>query len=153
MAVLFLDIDGVLHPEQHGGATLTALPLLWHILHARPNTQVVISSPWRETRSLAELRALLTVGGGEDLAERIIDVTPVIPKDPKEHYRHREIECLAWLAANESRWPVAQRPVPWLALDDMMYWFSIPWWNLHLCDYRTGLTPEDVPKIIARLPE
>ena len=52
--VLMLDIDGVLHPGQSG--TLIYLPLLETWLRAHPDVDVVISSNWRETHTLDELR-------------------------------------------------------------------------------------------------
>lgn len=140
-----------LHPLQPRPEELfSATPLLWQIFRACPNLKVVISSSWRTTQNLAELRYLVTAGGGEDLAERIIGVTPFISRDPDDHNRCREIEILQWLGANETLWHISARPVRWLVLDDLAYWFSIPCWSLYLVDYRTGLLPADVPRVIAR---
>lgn len=149
--VLFVDIDGVLHPDPHDGSPLVARPLLWDILRACPETVVVVSSTWREHRTLEALRQQLTAGGGDDLATRIIDTSPILPPEPQGDYRHRARECLAWLAKNEGNWPAVERPVRWLALDDMPYWWGFDCAQLYRCDYRSGLTPADVPRIIARL--
>ncbi|MBS1198185.1 MAG: hypothetical protein H6R18_1970 [Proteobacteria bacterium] len=152
ISLIFLDFDGTLHPLQaHPGDMFCANPLLWQILRACPDVKVVISSSWRATRDLTELRDLVTAGGGEDLSDRIIDVTPSIHRDSRDNHRCREIEILDWLSANETRWPISARPVRWLALDDLAYWFSIPCWSLYLVDYRTGLVPSDVPRVISRL--
>ena len=71
--VLMLDIDGVLHPGQSG--TLIYLPLLETWLLAHPAVDVVISSNWRETHTLDELRAFFSI----ELRERVIGCTPVLP--------------------------------------------------------------------------
>lgn len=140
--VLFLDFDGVLHPQEHGGELFCRRPLLWDILRARPQVRVVFSTAWREKYALEELVAFATAGGGEDLAARFVGVTPIHPLDLAEECRHREKECLAWLAAN-------RHGGPWLAVDDVEQWFSCP--QLYLVDCETGLTAEDAARIIERL--
>lgn len=80
--VLFLDIDGVLHPARQlgslGPSTLYMqvgpfgwLPELAKVLRPVPSVQVVIHSSWRSTYALEELREMLT-----ELGERALDVTP-----------------------------------------------------------------------------
>lgn len=71
--VLMLDIDGVLHPGQSG--TLIYLPLLETWLRTHPDVDVVISSNWRETHTLDELRNFFSI----ELRERVIGCTPVLP--------------------------------------------------------------------------
>lgn len=71
--VLMLDIDGVLHPGQSG--TLIYLPLLETWLRAHSDVDVVISSNWRETHTLDELRNFFSI----ELRERVIGCTPVLP--------------------------------------------------------------------------
>ncbi len=71
--VLMLDIDGVLHPGQSG--TLIYLPLLETWLREHADVDVVISSNWRETHTLDELRGLFSM----ELRERVIGCTPVLP--------------------------------------------------------------------------
>lgn len=151
--ILFLDFDGVLHPEQEGRELFCKRPLLWEILRARPQIEVVFSTSWRESHPFEALVDFATAHGGEDLASRFVGTNPVLGKDHRDHYRHRERECLAWLAENELRYPIARRPLPWLALDDVAYWFAIPCWQLYTVDHRTGLTPADVSAILRRIPE
>jgi len=72
--LLFLDIDGVLHPDPpQPDQRLRSLPRLVEILRDHPQVEVVISSLWREHLSLDQLRDLFPA----DLRERIIDVTPI----------------------------------------------------------------------------
>ena len=72
--ILFLDIDGVLHPDPpQPDQRLRSLPRLVEILRDHPQVEVVISSLWREKLSLDQLRDLFPA----DLRERIIDVTPI----------------------------------------------------------------------------
>lgn len=152
--VLFLDFDGVLHPEVKTSdrEVFEKTPYLWEILRRVPEVEVVFSTSWKSQFPLDELIGFATSKGGEDLAHRFVGCTPVIPPvDPRENYRRREIECLAWLAENERRFPIHRRPPPWLALDDIPYWFTIPCWNLHVVDYRTGLTDADVEAVVKRL--
>lgn len=149
--VLFLDFDGVLHPEIPGREIFSQLPHLWDILRACPEVRVVFSTSWREKFPFDELVDMAISNGGEDLADRFIGITPVLPRGENGRQQIREQECLAWLAENEGRWPIGQRPVRWLALDDIHVWFSVPCWNLYVIDSETGLTAEDVPRIIERL--
>lgn len=150
--ILFLDFDGVLHPEPPKDR-FGRVPLIWALLRARPRVEVVFSTSWRELYPFDVLVKLVTAGGGEELAPRFIGTTPVLPKNPRDHYRHRELECLAWLAANQARYPIARRPLRWIALDDMVFWFTIPCWQLYAVDARTGLTEADLAALLKRIPE
>lgn len=133
--ILFLDFDGVLHPENHGGEVFSRMEYLWRILRACPNVEVVFSTSWRDHYPLDQMVDMVTSNGGEDLVHRFIGATP-------GPLNCREAECLAWLVAN-------QREGAWLALDDRADWFSGN--NLYLINGVTALTAEDVPRIIARL--
>src|SRR5437764_815182 len=96
--ILFLDFDGVLHPDPccHQDQLFCRLPLLEALLRELPSVDIVISSNWRANRSLGELRQLFS----PDIGRRIIGMTPLQPEDdpPSDltHYpRHAEIS--AWL--------------------------------------------------------
>jgi len=80
--ILFLDFDGVLHPETvlSTRVEFQHLPLLWRILCTVPEVEVVFATSWRNSRSLVELIAIVTRGGGEELAHRFIGVNPVVDK-------------------------------------------------------------------------
>lgn len=145
--IVFLDFDGVLHPETGDESGLFCCrPVLWSILRAQPDVDVVFSTSWREFYCPEALLDFVTAGGGEDLRPRFIGQTPVVPVVPgSDDYRRRELECLAWLSAHR------RDGARWLALDDVEYWFSDSSPNLYLVDYLTGLTDEDLPAILERL--
>ena len=140
--VLFLDFDGVLHPEGRDAEPFCRVEMLWQILRAYPAVDVVFSTSWRELHSFDELLNFATCNGGEDLAERFVGVTPVLPYRI-ERVHHRESECREWL------WQNQQAERPWLALDDIGRWFAGP--NLYLVGPETGLTAEDVSAVVERL--
>jgi len=118
--------------------------LLWQILRAEPNLQVVISSDWRLRHSLAELTQQITAGGGESLLRHFVGVTPELP-GLRYEYRGREQECLAWLAHSNAM------PAAWYALDDVAGNFAFGASQLILIDHRNGLTEADVGKVLLKL--
>lgn len=121
-AVLMLDIDGVLHPAQSG--SLIYLPVLENWLRAHPSVDVVISSNWRDSHSLDQLRAFFS----EDLQERVIGTTPNLP----DAYREDEIEA----------WAGAYGITRWIALDDRAQDFPrTAGTHLVTTEYFDGITP------------
>jgi hypothetical protein len=105
--IIFLDIDGVLRRKQSplyrlDGACLRAFEQALRLL---PDSQIVITSSWREVFTLDRMRALFS----PDVAPRIIGVTP-IARNREGHYRYREV--LAYLKLN------GREETAWLALDD-----------------------------------
>jgi hypothetical protein len=62
--ILFLDIDGVLHPfpARPGDRPFTAIGHLWAILERVLNASVVITSTWRERYGKSALVAMLAAG-------------------------------------------------------------------------------------------
>lgn len=153
--ILFLDFDGVLHPETALSTRVDFqhLPLLWKILRAVPEVEVVFATSWRNSHTLDELVAIVTTGGGEDLARRFIGVNPVVDKASREQgdLGHRREECLQWIDNNRSRFPIWKKEIPWIALDDIALWYGLPCFNLHMTDYKTGLTEADVEAVIKKL--
>lgn len=141
--VLFLDFDGVLHPEiALVKDALSRLPLVEEILRGFPSVEIVVSSAWRldwpeEAEAVANLRSHFS----PDIAPRVIGVTP----DFRYREKHgigrdfflREYECLTWLKSN--------RPAgtPWLALDDRHWWFSPDCPHLMTVDCDDGFMPSD----------
>lgn len=116
--ILFLDFDGVLHPEPcfDSGRLFCFLPRLENILRDFTDVEIVISSTWRETRSLDTLRDFFH----PDIRHRIIGVTPKWSEhselfDVIGYQRQTEVE--AWLRASSEPW------ARWLAIDDKPYLF------------------------------
>ena len=73
MRTLFLDFDGVLHPEFcHESRHFSCLPFFEQVLRATADIDVVVSSTWRQQYSLDELRSRFST----DVAHRVIGVTP-----------------------------------------------------------------------------
>lgn len=127
--VLFLDFDGVAHANQNG--SLEHLHLIEDFLRRYPQVVVVISSNWRMQYSLEMLRDFFA----EDVAERIIGVTPVTTETP--YSRHIEIlECLADYGSQF-----------WCALDDEAVMFPPGCANLVLTDHRVGVTENDLARV------
>lgn len=117
--VVFLDFDGVLHPEPcyEKDRLFCCLPRFENALLDFPFVDIVISSTWRETRTLPELRALFS----PSFAGRIIGVTP----SWKDHQNllerigyQRQTEIEAWLRESGEPWR------PWVAIDDKSYLFK-----------------------------
>ena len=121
--VLFLDIDGVLHPGSglddtrliHAAALETAL-------HGK-SVQVVISSSWRFHHPVEEILADLPAG----LAQRVVGATG--PAHLGRWARFHEIK--AWL---ERHAPLAD----WRSLDDAVFEFRKPCPQLIACHPQEG---------------
>jgi hypothetical protein len=130
--VIFLDFDGVLHPYPCTYQELfEGIALLAPVLHNfQDQTEIVISSSWREHHTLDELRVHFPVG----IRPMLVGMTPVLqePHAAGVYYeRQREIE--AWLRLH--------RPVgtPWLAIDDWAAGFAPKCPDLLLTQYRFGI--------------
>lgn len=146
--ILFLDFDGVLHPDPCVDVDLLFchLPRLESVLRDFPVVQVVISSTWRATRTLDDLRAYFS----PDIAVRIIGVTPNwrdLPDllDTIGHTYVRQVEIEGWLRASGWSWE------QWAAIDDKAYWFRPFLPNLVRCDSRFGFDENVAWKLKAKL--
>ena len=148
--LLFLDFDGVLHPdglrEEDRDLLFCGLPLLHQILRATPWVEVVFSTSWRLLYQRQALVEMMTKDAPE-LAPRFIGHTPAL--DARERRQgiigQREDEIRYWLSLN------GQERRPWLALDDCQdfYWRNCG--SLYLVDWETGLVPEDVWAVVESL--
>ena len=122
--ILFLDIDGVLHPGsgEDSGLMCRAEDLADAI--AGQEVRIVISSSWRFHMELEEIAGMLP----KPIAKRVIGATggAYIGQWP----RYNEIRN--WLAVNDPF-------VDWRALDDARLEFPKPCPPLIACDPRTGL--------------
>ena len=126
--VLFLDIDGVLHPDGPGDYDdFSCLPVFCEALRtADPQGRlpIVVSSAWRHTQRLDDIKGHFP----KDVRERIIGVTPYLSGTetaspgsqlpvPSRYTRHNEI--LAWINRNSAH-------AQWLAVDDRASGFEDP---------------------------
>lgn len=127
--VLFLDVDGVLHPHQRG--TLELLPLLEEFLRAHPHVRVVISSTWRMQHSLEDLREFFAT----DVQHQIEGLTPFINQTPFSRFQ----EIQAYLAEGGPR--------AWCALDDESHLFPPNCANLAHTEAGVGVTPGDLTAV------
>ena len=148
--ILFLDFDGVLHAGtgQEEDGIFSRRELLWALLRARPEIEVVFSTSWREVSSQDELIYLTTIDGGEDLAHRFIGQTPRQRSEAGRyiagpvHVRYAEIAI--WLCEHG-------KGRPWIALDDDRIIFPPGCPNLVLVDPLKGLQQKDVDEVLRRL--
>jgi hypothetical protein len=139
--VLFLDFDGVLHRYGCKPADLFVhRPVLEAWLLQHPNVDVVVSSTWRLTRSIDELRALFS----PPFRPRIVGMTPKLDGDSPERFT-REAEVAMWLRASGQPWR------PWAALDDQARLFKPFNDRVVLCDPAFGLTDVELGRLSALL--
>lgn len=127
---IFLDIDGVLYPPPimvaSEGCTYCHVARFETIMREFPEWKIVISSGLRERFGLNQLRS----GFSDDIAARVVGVTPVIGMSIPQC---RQCEIERYLRNAD------QVLLPWIALDDMADQFAIGLSNLVLCDMHTGL--------------
>ena len=147
---LFLDFDGVLHPQICSQPELFCqLPVLEDVLLEYTQVMVVISSSWREFHPLTELRLHFSSA----IRPRTIDITPSIqtpnamwlPGQRPEWPRERE--CLAWM--NQMR----PRSTRWLSVDDRPEWFRPACSELLVTDPAHGFTDSDASLLRRMLEE
>lgn len=146
MRTLFLDFDGVLHPEFcHESRHFSCLPFFEQVLRSTADVHVVVSSTWRQQYSTDQLRSRFST----DVAHRVIGVTPeykdlVDVPDSLLGYE-REAECQAWLRTHD------RAVFPWLAVDDRSWLYRPFNRSLFLVDGRTGMTAACAQALIDRL--
>lgn len=146
MPILFLDFDGVLHPEFcHESRHFECAHHLANACSALGNLDIVISSTWRHQMGHATLTSRLP----EALARRVVGVTPAYPilRDLPHKVMpfEREAECLSWVRAN--------RPghESWIAADDRAWLFRPFCPELFLVNGKTGLDAEACGRLAKRL--
>lgn len=140
--LLFLDFDGVLHPNGLDDELFCRVSLLWKILRTCPEVNVVFSTSWREMYRFEEMVGFVTSGGGEDLAPRFVGKIPTFAD--VGYYPRRDIEIQSWLEASAYS-------CQWLAIDDMPELFNGEHPNLYVVAGDCGLTDADVLAIIGRI--
>jgi hypothetical protein len=109
--LLFLDVDGVLHPVgadySFSSRFFSHLPLLEELLREFKSVDIIISSDWRRAESIEQLQRYFSA----DIRHRIIGATPQIDPNVAVHHR-RQLEIQAWLDGN------GRGEAEWVALDD-----------------------------------
>lgn len=138
--ILFLDIDGVLHPVSpfnRDVGVLCHLSRFEGVMRDFPEWGIVISSSWREEFSLDILRSFFS----SDIATRVVGVTPVVLSNTKFV---REVEIRQYLFST------GQQTTPWLALDDSAHFFQDQN-NLVLCSPETGFDDEAAGRLRNKL--
>ena len=129
--ILFLDIDGVLHPTSGSKPFVPAcLSVLESLVSDFPDMEIVITSSWREEKPLSELKALL----GAQLGSRVIGATPIIDEPFLHNVRFHEVQAYLSQTNKPNR--------PWVAVDDEIgnYPANSP---VIFTDRRTGITKDD----------
>jgi hypothetical protein len=125
--LLFLDVDGVLHPvgADYSFSTrfFSHLPLLEELLREFKSVEVIISSDWRRAEGIEQLRRYFSA----DIRHRIIGATPQIDPNAAVHHR-RQLEIQAWLDGN------GRSDAEWVALDDWPASFEAGFARLVLTD-------------------
>lgn len=145
--ILFLDFDGVLHPEYErepmpSEQSFCHLLRLEAILREYPHVEIVITSMWRYEFSITDLRNRFA----EDIRHRIIGVTALEEHQNARHLpARREGEILDWLMAND------RMGDPWIALDDATWQFQKHKDKLVACVSYVGLNDEAENKLRAML--
>jgi hypothetical protein len=140
--ILFLDFDGVLHPAvcSFDADLLCKRPLLEGVLRDCLHVDIVVSSTWRESRTLAQLQELFSA----DIGARIIGATlrwQDLQDETSMGTYVRQAEIEAWLRQAGRAWEA------WVALDDQPWLFKPFLPNLVRSDPATGMT-EDVCAVL-----
>jgi hypothetical protein len=136
--LLFLDFDGVLHPNfSLGGDHFSRVDILMDVLgsHAA-ELEVIISSSWRFQYPFDVVLGFLP----EELRRLVSGATPEV--EPGRHQRHREI--LAFL-----NWRKGQPE--WRALDDDLGGFPKDCPELIVCDGRVGIDSGSTQRLLSWL--
>ena len=141
---LFLDFDGVLHPDRYSlsnydpdrvfrnNEIFSQAPILAALLTEYP-CQVIISSSWRFTHSLDEMKEKLPKG----IAKNVAGVTGDAYVGP--HPRYNEIKEYL-MSHNKSFFS-------WRALDDAKLEFPNGCTDLILCDPNTGIATKQIEEL------
>jgi len=129
--ILFLDFDGVLHPVSGAGTfDPGSISILESVVSDFPKLMIVVTSSWREEKSIDQLKSLL----GEELGGRVIGSTPVIDEPFLHNVRYHEVCTYLETVKRDYK--------AWVAIDDEIgnYPEGMP---VLITDRRSGLTPED----------
>jgi hypothetical protein len=135
--IIFLDFDGVLHPD--GVGKFSQLPLFERFLSEMPEAEVVISSTWREDHTLDELRRFFS----PSLQHRISGVTPSLDDGYELGGRQKEIR--SYLTTEN----LSDKNCAWVALDNIALFFEDSCQNVVLTDSSKGFTEQEGVQLVA----
>jgi len=133
---IFLDFDGVLHPD--GVATFANLPLFEAVLLKMPDVKIVITSSWRDDHTLEQLREFFSIS----FREKIIGVTPTL--DGGYDMGGRQKEILSYLSNN----PLFETQIQWIALDDNPLFFEPSCETLILTQSDVGFSEKEADLVL-----
>lgn len=138
--LLFLDVDGVLHPVggdySFSSRFFSHLPMLEELLREFKSVDVIISSDWRLAESIEQLQRYFSA----DIRHRIIGATPQIAPHVVVQHR-RQLEIQAWLAGN------GRGDAEWVALDDWPSSFEAGFARLVLTDPTRAFDQDSVQEL------
>ena len=106
------------------------------VLHTFSNTEVIISSSWREHYDFSALQQLFP----KSIQKQIIGVTPVITESSYDE-GGRELEIVLWLQQQK------REHENWIAIDDNIFLFDQYVHKVIECDSMTGLDDEITQKL------
>lgn len=135
--ILFLDFDGVLHPD--GIGLFTKRELFESYLLKMPDVEIIISSTWREDHSLDELKKYFS----SQVHDKISGITPSLEDGCDSGGRQREIHAFL-----ESEGLSSENAV-WVALDDMAMFFESGYPHLILTDPTQGFSESNGESLLA----
>jgi hypothetical protein len=156
--VLFIDFDGVLHPEDHTPETEFCFVKNFadavRLVDLDRQLPIVISSTWRHHTTFDEIRSKFP----SYLMDQVVGVTPYLRREQlaqisdwdaiggeESKSRHRQREIMQWLNAHS---PGSK----WLAIDDRPEYFHRQCEHLFIVPKASsGLTTEVTYDLIARL--
>jgi hypothetical protein len=131
--ILFLDFDGVLHPDPcfDAGRLFEQVPRLAAVVADFSGLDLVLTTSWRSQKSLAQLTEPLGA-----LAARVVGATPhfsTFSAPARLRPYPRQAECEQWLCAN------AATDAEWIVLDDRPSLFAPDCDRLIACNSTHGL--------------
>jgi hypothetical protein len=142
--ILFLDFDGVVHPEPcRADQYFKSLPLIEAVLRRHPGVMVVLSTTWRLNHEIDELKERFSI----DIEQRVIGVTPLLTEEDRAWYPtplsqlRRQGEIEAWLHQHRTL------SHPWIAIDDRPWGFESECQNLLVTNRIRGLTEMDADRL------
>ncbi len=125
---LFLDFDGVLHADSD--VRFARMPQFAKCVEQLPGVEIVISSTWRNMRSISQLQEAFP----PSIRMRVIGGTPNLPRASYTGVGVRQREIEAWLEVNR----IDHSNARWLAIDDRPELFDPDCNFLLLVDGRRG---------------